>query len=192
MNQKKKKEGRISLEIRSNLLGYWPCYITVSFSPHITPLTSFLSPSVYIYTYIGTIKNPPSPPSFCFFPHSHCLHPLWSQEGNFDILCPESLSPSFTTPLSKGFYYSSTLHPILPLLFFTSSLLPILPITSTIPIVVNLSKTFGKLGVIAGRWVRLLRIVWEKRRNGTDEGWGEGGKARKRDVVWREVWELRQ
>lgn len=37
-----------------------------------------------------------------------------------------------------------------PHLFFSPYL--VLPITSTIPIVVNLSETFGKLAVIAGRW----------------------------------------
>lgn len=63
-------------------------------------------------------------------------------------------------------------------LFFSVYLVPS-PITSTIPIVVNLSETFGKLAVIAGRWagpVQESRMREEKRREESEKR----GKCRER------------
>lgn len=63
---------------------------------------------------------------------------------------------SMETPVFNPYYRTTT--PFrhtrcfsFPRLFFSVYLIPS-PITSTIPIVVNLSETFGKLAVIAGRW----------------------------------------
>lgn len=63
-----------------------------------------------------------------------------------------------------------------PRLFFSVYLVPS-PITSTIPIVVNLSETFGKLAVIAGRWAGPYEL--DERRE-ESERWGKRRRWRRR------------
>ena len=133
-------------------------YLPVSFSRRI------IITSTFFLFFFGYIKSHPRP----FLLLSFC--PQVPQKET-SISCP----PSATPRLLLLFYPFLSLS-------FRLILSSILPITSTIPIVVNLSETFGKLAVIAGKWARLQ---WaEAGGGGIKKDWGKRFQGKEVEGLW--------
>lgn len=135
-------------------------YLPASLSHRI-----IITPTFFLFFSLLYIKNHPLPPLLSFCPEV--------RQKETSISYPPYAIPRLLLLFS----------PTLPLfsLSFRLILSSILPITSTIPIVVNLSETFRKLAVIAGRraplqWGGDGGRVWENKERLGREVWGQGGE----------------